>query len=79
MSWYFIHEALMDAGLNEGLIKLIMSCVTSTAFQVLWNGEATTEFLPSRGLRQGDPLSPYLFVLGMERLSHIIQSKIVEG
>nr|KYP62280.1 hypothetical protein KK1_016807 [Cajanus cajan] len=40
--------------------------------QVIWNGEALQSFKPSRGIRQGDPLSMYIFVLCMERLFHLI-------
>ncbi|CAA7028167.1 unnamed protein product [Microthlaspi erraticum] len=50
--------------------------VTGPAMHVLWNGEKTEAFTPSRGLRQGDPLSPYLFVLCMERLCHLIEESI---
>lgn len=60
-------------------INLIMSCVSTLTTSILWNGEALPEIPPSRGLRQGDPLSPYLFVLCMERLSILINRKAEAG
>lgn len=56
-----------------------MNCITSGACRMLWNDEVTEPILPTRGLRQGDPLSPYLFVLCMERLSHWIEDKVQAG
>ncbi|KAK4283978.1 hypothetical protein QN277_000873 [Acacia crassicarpa] len=47
--------------------------------QLLWNGERAGSFTPSRGVRQGGPLSPYLFVTCMERLAHLIQEHIARG
>lgn len=55
-----------------------MNVITSMEMQVCWNGEASESFLPSWGLRQGDPLSPYLFVLCMEVLSHKIKTAVEE-
>ncbi|CAA7030621.1 unnamed protein product [Microthlaspi erraticum] len=52
------------------------ACVTGPAMTILWNGEQTEPFAPRRGLRQGDPLSPYLFVLCLERLCHLIEEAI---
>ena len=79
LSWNFIYETLTELALPIGLIQLIMECITSTRMNILWHGELTDDFSPSRGVRQGDPLSPYIFVLCVERLSHGIYQSIHQG
>ncbi|KAL9416680.1 hypothetical protein AB3S75_039801 [Citrus x aurantiifolia] len=56
-----------------------MECVSSARMSILWNGEATAEFIPGRGIRQGDPLSPHIFVLCIEMLSHGITQAVRDG
>lgn len=56
-----------------------MSCISSSSFKVLWNREKSDTFAPSRGIRRGDPHSPYLFVICMEDLSHIIADAVNNG
>ncbi|KAA3476669.1 LINE-1 reverse transcriptase isogeny [Gossypium australe] len=69
----------MAVGVPEFLRKVIMSAISSSSMQILWNGVPTQKFKPARGIRQGCPLSPYLFVLCMDWLGHLIKSNIDIG
>ncbi|KAK5785432.1 hypothetical protein PVK06_040016 [Gossypium arboreum] len=79
ISWDFLRDTLLMAGILEQLISVILHCISSTSPQVLWSVTLTNAFQLSRGIRQGDPLSPYLFVHCMERLGHIIEEATVNG
>lgn len=74
----FVEETLRDVRLPD-VVGVIMRIVSSGYFRLLWNGEETYCIQLGRGLRQGDPLSPYLFVLCMERLGHWLWRKVEEG
>ncbi|EEE66057.1 hypothetical protein OsJ_22054 [Oryza sativa Japonica Group] len=75
VEWSFLHGCLLKLGFADPWIQTVMRCVTSVRYAVRINGELTYPVTPSRGLRQGDPISPYLFLLCTEGLSSILQKK----
>ena len=75
IEWSFIREILFMFNFPEKLIELIMSYVSSVSTSLLFNGGFLESFCPLRGIKQGDPLLPYLFILCMEVLGHLIEGK----
>ena len=76
--WDFLMQMLERMGFVSKWIRWINWCISTATFSVLINGSPSGFFRSSRGLRQGNPLSPYLFVIGMEALSCLLQ-RAVEG
>ena len=72
ISWEFLYQVMGRMGFNSRWMSWIKWCISTTSFSVLINGSPAGFFQSSRGLRQDDPLSPYLFVIGMEALSCLI-------
>ena len=77
--WKFLLVVLKQMGFGERWIKWIKWCISTVRYSVLINGSPSGFFQSSRGLRQGDPLSPYLFVIVMEVFSCLMRRVISGG
>jgi hypothetical protein len=72
VEWSFLRDMMIRLGFDQAWVNLIMSCVTSVNYRVWFNSDETEAFVPTRGIRQGDPLSPYLFLICAEGLSSLV-------
>nr|GFB86343.1 RNA-directed DNA polymerase, eukaryota [Tanacetum cinerariifolium] len=76
--WDFINDILWRFGFGEKWCKWIQSCLYSSRGSVLVHGSPTKEFQFHKGLKQGDPLSPFLFILVMESL-HVSFQRVLDA
>lgn len=79
VSWNYFEAILNAFGFDKQWIKWILALIKSSMFSILVNGSPSEPFSPSRGIRQGDPLSPFLFFILMEGLSRLIIAMKNEG
>ena len=76
VDWRSLQGIMQKLGFAEQWIHWTMSCITSVWYSICFNGVLLDSFAPSRGLRQGDPLSPYLFLFVVEWLSCILNNYV---
>jgi hypothetical protein len=72
MEWKLILAIMQHLGFHATWLQWIESCISSTSFSIILNGSPYGLFSPKRGLRQGDPLSHFLFILGSKLLSRLL-------
>jgi hypothetical protein len=73
VEWIFLERMMIKMGFSRNWVDMIMRCMSTVRFSVKLNGGLSEIFTPSRGLRQGDPLSPYLFLLCVEGFSTLLK------
>jgi hypothetical protein len=78
LEWGFPKKVMLKMGFNRHWVKLIMKCVTTVRYRVRINADESELFTLSRGLREGDPLSPYLFLLCVESLTALLAKAELE-
>ena len=78
VEWFYLVKIMEKLGFCEKWVPLVLECISTVSYSILVNGELRGDIRPSRGLRQGDPLSPYLFMLCSEGLNRMLQKATAE-
>lgn len=76
LNWEFICNTLSHFHFPPKWVNLVKHCISSVQHSVIFNGSLSDFLSPKRGIRQGDPISPYLFILCMEMLTSLINEKV---
>jgi len=77
VEWPFLANVMLRMGFCQRWVDLVMRCVKMASFSFLINGTPKGHMILSRGIRQGDPISPYLFLFSLEGLSRLLK-RVVE-
>lgn len=79
IEWDFLEACILKMGFNTKWVSWIMQCMTTVSFGVKFNEEPLPYFQPKRGIRQDDPLSPYLFIIVANVISLLMKKATAEG
>lgn len=79
VEWSFVEAVMKKLGFSDTWCAWIMKCITTVSYSVLVNGSPIGKIHPQRGIRQNDPISPYLYLLCSEGLSALIRNSIQQG
>lgn len=79
MEWCFVEKVMYKMGFYDGWVQHIMAYLSSVSYSFKLNGLVEGCITPSRGLRQGDPFSPYLFLLCSEAFSSMLVKAANDG
>lgn len=79
MEWSFLEKMMVGLGFATEWVDRLVMCVTTVRYTIMVNGQPGGLVVPSRRLRQGDPLSPYLFIICAEGLSLLLQRSQSQG
>ena len=79
LNWNYLEKVLQEFGFCQEWVEWVMGLVSSPFYSILLNDSPMRLFSPSRRIRQGDPLSPFLLILATEGLSKLIKAQVGNG
>jgi len=76
VEWGFLKAVMIRLGFHRLWVEMVMRLVTTVSFSLLFNGDRLDTFVPSREICQGDPISPYLYLLAADGFLSLLKSRI---